>query len=80
MAASDVCCGSAGVYNVVQNEMAMQILESKMRNVNASGAEAIAAANPGCMLQLRAGAAIHGRHQPVYHVIEILDRAYRGSS
>jgi glycolate oxidase iron-sulfur subunit len=79
MAASDVCCGSAGVYNVVQNEMAMQILESKMRNVNASGAEAIAAANPGCMLQLRAGAAIHGRRQPVYHVIEILDQAYRGS-
>lgn len=77
MAAADVCCGSAGIYNVVQNEMSMQILESKMRNVNATGAEVVATANPGCLLQIRAGAELYGKNQKVYHVIEILDMAYR---
>ncbi len=78
MLASDVCCGSAGIYNVVQNEMAMQILESKMRNVNATKAEAIATANPGCLLQMQAGAEIYGNGQRAYHVMEILDMAYGG--
>jgi len=77
MMASDVCCGSAGIYNVVQNEMAMQILESKMRNVNATKAEAVATANPGCLLQIRAGAQRFGNGQRAYHVMEILDMAYR---
>ncbi len=78
MAASDVCCGSAGIYNVVQNEMAMQILESKMTNVNRTQASVIASTNPGCMLQLEAGVKKHGRGQQVYHVMEILDMAYGG--
>ncbi len=77
MAASDVCCGSAGVYNVVQNEMAMRILATKMAAVNATGAEIIATANPGCMLQLKAGVRMHGSGQRVMHVIEVLDLAYR---
>jgi glycolate oxidase iron-sulfur subunit len=76
MAAADVCCGSAGIYNVVQNDLSMQILESKMRNVNATGADAIATANTGCLLQMRAGAELHGRGQRAYHVMEILDMAY----
>lgn len=77
MAASDVCCGSAGIYNVVQNDMSMQILESKMRNVNNTGAEAVATANPGCYLQIKAGAELYGHGQRVYHVMELLDEAYR---
>lgn len=77
MLAADVCCGSAGIYNVVQNEMSMQILQSKMRNVNATGAEAVATSNPGCLLQIRAGAELFGKQQKVYHVMEILDMAYR---
>ncbi len=77
MAASDVCCGSAGIYNVIQNEMSMQILESKMKNVNATGAEAVATSNPGCQLQIRAGADLFGRQQKVYHVVELLDMAYQ---
>jgi glycolate oxidase iron-sulfur subunit len=80
MAASDVCCGSAGIYNVVQNEMSMQILDSKMKNVNATGADTIATANPGCYLQLKAGVEFHGNGQRVYHVMEILDQAYRAGS
>ena len=80
MRASDVCCGSAGIYNVVQNEMAMQILESKMKNVNATRAQIVATANPGCQLQLRAGVRLHGSGQQVKHVVEILDQAYRGTA
>ncbi|MGC9948999.1 MAG: heterodisulfide reductase-related iron-sulfur binding cluster [Bryobacteraceae bacterium] len=77
MPLSDLCCGSAGIYNVVQNEMSMQILERKMECVNRTGADVIATANPGCMLQLRAGAAMHGKGQRVVHVVELLDEAYR---
>ncbi len=76
MPLADLCCGSAGVYNVVQNEMAMAVLEKKMQCVNATGADVIATANPGCMLQLEAGARLHGRGQRVAHVVEILDEAY----
>jgi len=76
MPASDVCCGSAGIYNVVQNEMSMRILETKMGNVNVVNPDVIATANPGCMIQLRAGAARHGKGQPVKHVVELLDEAY----
>jgi glycolate oxidase iron-sulfur subunit len=74
---SDICCGSAGIYNVVQNEMAMQILDKKMVNVNGTGATLIVTANPGCLLQLEAGVKKHGRGQRVAHVVEVLDEAYR---
>ena len=74
---SDICCGSAGIYNVVQNGMAMQILEKKMANVNLTAANIIVTANPGCMLQLEAGVKRHGRGQRVAHVVEVLDEAYR---
>ncbi len=80
MHAADICCGSAGIYNVVQNEMAMQILEEKMTNVNRTEAEWIVTANPGCMIQLEAGAKLHGNNQRVLHVVEVLDLAYRGIS
>jgi glycolate oxidase iron-sulfur subunit len=77
MAGADICCGSAGIYNVVQNEMSMQILASKMASVNATRAHIIATANPGCMLQLAAGVRLHGSKQRVMHVVQILDEAYR---
>ncbi|MCS7044703.1 MAG: (Fe-S)-binding protein [Bryobacteraceae bacterium] len=74
---ADLCCGSAGVYNIVHDEMAAQILEKKMALVNATGAEIIATANVGCAIQLKAGVALHGRGQRVLHVVELLDEAYR---
>jgi glycolate oxidase iron-sulfur subunit len=77
MRLSDLCCGSAGIYNVLHTDMSLRLLANKMENVNSSGAERIATANPGCMLQLRAGVELHGHGQPVSHVIEILDEAYR---
>lgn len=77
MPLSDVCCGSAGIYNVVQNEMADAILQRKMASAGGTEAAVIATANPGCMLQLRAGAKLYGRGQRVAHVVELLDEAYR---
>jgi glycolate oxidase iron-sulfur subunit len=77
MPMADLCCGSAGIYNVVHNDMAMRILEKKMKNVNATGASVIATANPGCMLQLAAGVRLYGTGQRVAHVVELLDEAYR---
>ncbi len=74
---SDYCCGSAGTYNVVQNELSMKILEAKMNDASSVDAEIIATANVGCMLQLRAGVAQRGLKRRVVHVIELLDEAYR---
>ena len=73
----DLCCGSAGIYNVAQNEMAMQILEHKMESVKETHADLIVTANPGCMLQLAAGARLHRTGQRVLHVVEVLDQSYR---
>jgi glycolate oxidase iron-sulfur subunit len=73
---SDQCCGSAGVYNVVQNELSMKILEAKMDDVESVTSDLIATANVGCMIQLRAGIAQRGLKQPVKHVVELLDEAY----
>jgi glycolate oxidase iron-sulfur subunit len=76
MPKSDICCGSAGIYNIVENEMAMKVLRDKMENVNSTRARWIVTANPGCMLQLEAGARLHGNGQRVLHVVEVLDQAY----
>ena len=75
----DLCCGSAGIYNVIHTDMALALLEKKMRSVNITGADRIVTANPGCMLQLRAGVERHGHGQRVSHVIEVLDEAYRAA-
>ncbi len=72
---SDICCGSAGVYNVTQTEASLDLLAEKMGYAKRTGAQMIATANPGCLLQLRAGAMMHGTGQEVLHVVEILDRA-----
>jgi len=74
----EVCCGSAGIYNVAHNEMSDQLLAGKMRQIDDTGAELILTANPGCLLQLSAGvarSANNGRRR-VMHLIELLDQAY----
>lgn len=72
---SDICCGSAGVYNITQTEASLDLLRQKMENASQTRAEIIATANPGCLLQLRAGVALHNTGQEVLHVVELLDRA-----
>lgn len=74
---ADLCCGSAGVYNIVHDEMAASILEKKMALINATGAGIVTTANVGCAIQLKAGVAQHGKGQRVLHVVELLDEAYR---
>jgi len=71
---SEICCGSAGVYNVTENEASMELLAEKMRNAAGTGAEIIVTANPGCLLQMRAGAELHKTGQKVLHLMELLDQ------
>ncbi|HWP86050.1 MAG TPA: (Fe-S)-binding protein [Terriglobia bacterium] len=77
MPLADLCCGSAGVYNVTETALSMRLLQGKMEAVHSTGAGVIATANPGCILQLRAGVKRQGGKQEVLHVIELLDRALR---
>lgn len=76
---TEICCGSAGVYNIEHTEMSMELLQNKMRMVESTGADVIATANPGCMLQLQAGAKRFSRGQRVAHVVELLDESYRAN-
>jgi glycolate oxidase iron-sulfur subunit len=73
---SDWCCGSAGIYNLTQPEMATRLLHRKVAHVLATGAQAVVTANPGCILQIQAGLRAHGDAMRVLHLVEILDRAY----
>ena len=79
MPMSEQCCGSAGVYNVTENKTSMELLGLKMDAVKQTQAQIIVTANPGCILQLRAGAAMRKTGQEVLHVVELLDRATRHS-
>lgn len=72
---SDVCCGSAGSYNLVQPEYADALQAAKVSAVLSTKAEAVVSANPGCMLQLSSGLRAVGSAVPVLHVVEVLDRA-----
>jgi Fe-S oxidoreductase len=72
----DQCCGSAGVYNVTQNDLSMKILDAKMEDVQSVTSDILATANVGCMIQLRAGVEQRGLKTPVRHVMELLDEAY----
>ncbi|PYT62657.1 MAG: hypothetical protein DMG35_06830, partial [Acidobacteria bacterium] len=71
---SEICCGSAGIYNVTQTEASMELLAEKMRHTQSTGAQTIVTANPGCVLQLRAGVSLHNTNQNVLHIVELLDR------
>jgi len=73
---ADRCCGSAGIYNVVQPAYSRQILEEKMRAVVRTGADLLVAPNPGCLLQLAAGIRAQGLPMEACHVVDLLDRAY----
>ncbi|HEY2987100.1 MAG TPA: heterodisulfide reductase-related iron-sulfur binding cluster [Candidatus Binatia bacterium] len=76
MNGSDRCCGSAGIYNVTHPEMSQELLREKMAAIAQSGAEAVVAPNPGCMLQLRYGAKRYGPPITVFHLMDLLERAY----
>ena len=73
---SDVCCGGAGVYNLVQPELSAEILDEKLANIEQSGAKVVATGNPGCHMQIAAGASLAGIPLRVCHPVELLDESY----
>jgi glycolate oxidase iron-sulfur subunit len=73
---SDVCCGSAGIYNLTHPDLSLQVLEQKMDHVLATGATGVVASNPGCTLQLAYGAHRRGVTLQFFHIVDLLDRAY----
>ena len=73
-----LCCGSAGVFNILQPAIAEELGEQKVRNLMATGALAIASANPGCTLQIQKHLQQAGKIAPVYHPIQLLDWSIRG--
>lgn len=74
---SDVCCGGAGVYNLVEPDLSDEVLTAKLDRIKQSGAEIVATGNPGCHMQIAAGARLDGIQLRVCHPVELLDESYR---
>jgi glycolate dehydrogenase iron-sulfur subunit len=72
LAESDLCCGSAGVYNLMEPELAGRLLARKLDRIAATGADVVATGNPGCLLQLRRGLADRGLAVRAHHPVELL--------
>ena len=75
---SSLCCGSAGIYNLIRREMANQLGDRKVEHAMATNAAEVITANPGCAMQLRASLIRNGGNMRVRHVVELLDEAYGG--
>ncbi len=73
-----ICCGSAGVYNILQPEIAGQLRERKVANIARTRPQIIAAGNIGCMTQIGKGLADSGSRTPIVHTVELLDWAHGG--
>jgi glycolate oxidase iron-sulfur subunit len=80
MSESSVCCGSAGIYNLTQPEMAARLGRRKADNVLATRAQIVATANPGCALQMASHLREKESPMTVKHVIELLDESYANYS
>ena len=76
---SAICCGSAGIYNLVEPEPAEQLADRKVEHVLATGADVLATSNPGCLLQISNGIRRAGRSMPAVHPVELLDASIRGT-
>jgi glycolate oxidase iron-sulfur subunit len=74
---SEVCCGGAGVYNLLEPELSEQVLTAKLKNIQDSGATVLATGNAGCHMQIAAGARLAGMSLRVCHPVELLDESYR---
>lgn len=75
---SEICCGSAGVYNITQPEMATELLERKVNNIGSTQADGVVTGNIGCLTQIRRGLKQKGNMWAV-HTMQLLDWAYQGS-
>ena len=79
-AESEICCGSAGIYNLVQPGPAAELGERKARHIAALSPDMIATGNPGCTLQIAAAARVLGYKWPVFHPVQLLDASIRGKT
>jgi glycolate oxidase iron-sulfur subunit len=81
IAEASLCCGSAGVYNLLQPEPAQELGDRKVSNLLATQSEAVVSANPGCLLQIMSGLRRRGeKSMPAFHMVELLDASIRGLS
>jgi glycolate oxidase iron-sulfur subunit len=76
----EFCCGSAGIYNIEQPEIARILGNEKVESILETGADAVAAGNIGCLVQIKKSLDRQGKQLPVYHTIQFLDRAYKGTN
>src|SRR2546423_11666599 len=74
----DICCGSAGIYNIVEARTAAELGDRKAGHVRATGADAYASGNPGCLVQVTAALRRAGHPTPAFHPIELVDASIRG--
>jgi glycolate oxidase iron-sulfur subunit len=79
LAEADLCCGSAGIYNLVEPEAGRDLGDRKASRIEAAQADVVATANPGCTLQIAAAARRRGSALAVRHPIELLDESIRGA-
>ncbi|HWP92168.1 MAG TPA: glycolate oxidase subunit GlcF [Thermodesulfobacteriota bacterium] len=75
---SDLCCGSAGIYNLIQPKMSESLLDRKISNLKKTNVDYLVAGNPGCLLQIQMGIRRSGLKVKVAHPVELLDWAYSG--
>jgi glycolate oxidase iron-sulfur subunit len=78
IADGDICCGSAGIFNLVQPDMAAELGRLKAANIDEARPDVVATTNPGCMLQIASAGRKAGNARPVLHVVELLDASIRG--
>jgi glycolate oxidase iron-sulfur subunit len=74
---ADQCCGSAGIYNLVEPDTSDAVLAPKLARIAETGAAFVATGNPGCMMQLGAGLLRSRSAAQVVHPVELLDASYR---
>lgn len=74
---ADRCCGGAGVYNLLEPALSSEVLSEKLAHIRESGAQTLATGNPGCQMQIAAGAHLAGMKLRVCHPVELLDESYR---
>jgi glycolate oxidase iron-sulfur subunit len=77
IAESEICCGSAGIYNLLEPEAATELRDRKVQNILKTDAQAIVSGNPGCLLQIATGLEAAGRPIRVMHLVEVLDESIR---
>ena len=75
-----LCCGSAGIYNLVEPESARELGRRKARHVVTTGADVVVSSNPGCLLQMKASLEEEGRSLPMLHLVQVLDASIRGAT